>query len=176
MRPRFVMPRDFAKQIAKSPPGALTALLLVSVVAQMIASGVALPPVARGALISLPIGLICGWLWAVFNVSRHASLTPISPYWDWIFAVPPAVALAAGLAGWSTQNSPAAFAIFLALFVGLSLAAKTLERVDAANDAPSIGRMLGTAVLMYFAPVGVWVLRGKILRVTARSDDVALIT
>ena len=169
------MPRDFAKHIARWHPGVLTTLMLVSFVAQMIASGVAVPPVARGVLISLPIGLICGWLWAVFNVSRHASLTPISPYWDSIFAIPPAVALAAGLTGWSTQNSPASFAIFLALFIGLSLAAKTLERVDAANGAPSVGRMLGTAALMYFAPVGVWVLRAKILRVTSRSDGVALV-
>lgn len=168
------MARDFAKQIARWHPGVLTALLLVSVVAQMIASGVALQPVARGALISLPIGVICGWLWAVFNVSRHASRTPISPYWDWIFVIPPAIALAAGLAGWSTQNGPAAFVIFLALFIGLSLAAKTLERGVAINGDPSVGRMLGTAVLMYFAVVGVWALRAKILRLTSQFDDVVL--
>ena len=84
--------------------------------------------------------------------------------------MPPVVAFAAGFAGWSTNNSPAAFAIFASLFVGLSRAAKTLENVDATNGNASVGRMLTTALLMYLAPFGVWVLRPKILRVAARPD------
>ena len=61
-------------------------------------------------------------------------------------------------------NSPVAFAIFAALFVGLTMSAKTLEKADAPDGNPSVGRMLATFLLMYFAPIGVWVLRSKIIR------------
>jgi len=56
--------------------------------------------------------------------------------------------------------------------VGLSLSAKTLENVDAANGSPSVGRLLATALLMYLAPIGMWMLRPKILRVAARSGGI----
>ena len=164
------MPTDIAQWIARWHPIILTAAFLAGALAQLAFAGVTLPPMARGVLMLTSIGPLCLWLWAVFRVSRRASATAISGRWEWVFAIPPVVAFAAGFAGWSTNNSPAAFAIFASLFVGLSRAAKTLENVDATNGNASVGRMLTTALLMYLAPLGVWVLRPKILRVAARPD------
>lgn len=164
------MPTDTAQRIARWHPIILTAVFLAGALAQVAYSGVTLPPLARGVLMLTAIGPLCIWLWAVFRVSRRASLTAISSRWEFVFAIPSVAAFAAGVAGWSTHNSPSAFAIFLSLFVALSLAAKTLENVDAANGHASVGRMLTTALLMYLAPFGVWVLHPKILRVAGGVD------
>lgn len=164
------MPSDIAHRIARWHPIILTAVFLVGTLAQLSVFSLTLSPLARGILMLTPLGPMCIWLWAVFRVARRASETPIPSHREWVFAIPPVIAFAAGFAGWSTNNSPAAFAIFLSLFVGLSWAAKTLENVDAANGNASIGRMLATALLMYLAPLGVWVLRPKILRVAARTE------
>lgn len=158
-----------AHRIATWHPRVLTTALLLAFLAQAVGSDLSLTTGMRGVLLALPIGAMCAWLWALFHLARRASPDPKSPHWEWVFVIPPAVALAAGLADWSTRNSPAAVTIFLGLFVSLSLAAKTLEKVDAAAGNPSVGRMLGTALLMHFAALGVWVLRPRILRMASRS-------
>ncbi len=163
------MPTRIAQRIVRWHPFILTAVLLAGLIAQLSASDLTIPPLARGLLMLTPLGPTCVWLWAVFHVARRASPVAISAHWDWVFAFPPVISLAAGLAGWSTHNSPAASAVFLSLFVGLSLSARTLENVDAANGSASVGRLLATALLMYAAPIGMWVLRPKILRVAERS-------
>jgi type VI protein secretion system component VasK len=61
------------------------------------------------------------------------------------------------------------FAFFVALFVAIWFAAQALENADAPGGHASIGRILGTILLMYFAPIGVWVLRLKIRRVEAKT-------
>lgn len=164
------MSTDIAQRVVRWHPVILTLVLLAGLAAQLSVLNSDLPPSARGLLMLFPPGPVCLWLWAVFSVARRASLNAHSAYWEWVFAFPPAISLCAGLAGWSTNNSPAAFAVFLSLFVGLSLSAKTLENVDAPGGSASVGRMLATALLMYFAPIGMWVLHSKILRVAARSN------
>ena len=166
------MSPDIAQRVVRWHPVILTLVLLAGLLAQLSVSGLDLPPFARGVLMLFPLGPMCLWLWAVFSVARCTSLNAPSGYWEWVFALPPAIALCAGLAGWSTNNSPAAFAVFMSLFVGLSLSAKTLENVDAPGGSASVGRMLATALLMYLAPIGMWVLRPKILRVAARSSGI----
>ena len=170
MRTDKRMPVGIARRIILWHPGVLTAVFVFSLVAQLGGSGMQLPPAANGILLSLPIAAMCGWLWAIFHVSRHASVVAMSSYKEWVFAIPPIVALMAGLAGWSTDNSPAAFAMFLSLFVGLFWTAGTLENVDAPTGSASIGRILGTGLLMYLAPIGVWVLHTKIVRVASKPD------
>ena len=168
------MPTDIAQRIVRWNPFLLTAVLFAGLIAQLSVPGVEAPPLTRALTMLAALGPMCVWLWAVFCVARLASPTVISAYWDWVFVLPPVISLAAGLSGWSTDNSPAATAIFLSLFVGLSLSAKTLENVDAVNGSASVGRLLGTALLMYLAPVGMWVLRPKILRVAAQSRGTPL--
>ncbi len=159
-----------AHRIARWHPIILTTILIAGLFVQMGAAGLHLSPLARGVLLLTPLGPMCVWLWAVFHVSNLGLEAPIANQQGWVFALPPLIAFAAGMAGWSTKNSPAAFAVFLSLFVGISWAAKTLEKVDTPTGNATIGRILATAVLMYLAPIGVWVLRPKILRVAARSQ------
>jgi hypothetical protein len=159
-----------AHRIARWHPIILTTILIAGLVVQIGAAGLNPSPLARGVLLLTPLGPICVWLWAIFHVSKLGSEAPVSNQREWIFALPPLIAFAAGVADWSTNNSPAAFAVFLSLFVGISWTAKTLENVDAPTGNVTVGRMLATAILMYLAPIGAWVLRPKILRVAARSQ------
>jgi len=158
-----------ARQIARGHPAVLTFVLIVFFAAQIAARGWTLSPFLKGALTAFPIGAMCGWWWAVLVVARDGVSQPGSGRWDWVFVTPPLLALIAGLAGWPTENSPVAFAIFFAIFVALTMSAKTLEKADAPDGDPSVGRMLATFLLMYLAPLGVWVLRSKIMRVAERS-------
>jgi len=153
-----------ARQVARGHPAALTVVLLVCFAAQFALTSPTAPPIAKGALMAAPIGVMCCWWWAVLVVARNGVREPGSNRWDWLFVVPPLLALTAGVSGWPTENSPVAFAIFAALFVGLTMSAKTLEKADAPDGNPSVGRMLATFLLMYFAPIGAWVLRSKIIR------------
>lgn len=162
-----------ARQVARGHPAVLTLVLIVFFAAQIVASGWTMSPLLKGALMALPIGAMCGWWWAVLVVARGGVEQPSSGRWDWVFVTPPILALVAGLAGWPTENSPVAFAIFFAIFVALTMSAKTLEKADAPDGDPSVGRMLATFLLMYLAPLGVWVLRSKIIRVAERPPMIA---
>ena len=164
------MPPDISQRVVRWHPAILTMVLLAGLVAQLSVSGMTLSPIARGVLMLFPLGPMCLWLWAVFNVARRASPATISGRWDWVYALPVAVSFAAGIAGWPTENSLAATVVFLSLFVGLSLSAKTFENVAAPNGNAPVGRILMTALLMYMAPVGLWLLHARILRVAARAN------
>lgn len=113
---------------------------------------------------ALPFVAMLGWIWAVFHASNGVLPHPRSPYWGWVCAAPPAIVLVAGAAGWSTHNSPSAFAFFIGLFVAIWLAATALEKAQESDGKPTAGQVFGTGALMYFIPVGVWVLRARILR------------
>lgn len=158
-----------SRRTARAHPAILTAVLLISWFLQSVASSMAVPPLARGLLISIPLGAMCFWYWAVFAVARASKPDGKVPQWAWLFAVPPLLVLIVGFAGWSMNNSPAAFVFFVALFVAIWFAAQALENADAPGGPASIGRILGTILLMYFAPIGVWVLRLKIRRVEAKT-------
>ena len=163
------MTTKFARKVARGHPAALTVVLLVCFAAQVALTSSPVSPVAKGALMAAPLGAMCCWWWAVLVVAREGVRESRSNRWDWLFVVPPLLALTAGVAGWPTEDSPVAFAIFAALFVGLTMSAKTLEKADAQDGNPSVGRMLATFLLMYVAPIGVWVLRSKIIRVSKQS-------
>ena len=159
------MPTDLALRIVRWHPIVLTTLFVTGALAQVAFAETTPPPLVRAILMLIPVGLICVWLWAIYRVASLASATPPRRGWDWIYVVPPIIAVVTGLAGGSLNNTPSAFAMFVSLFVGLSRAAKTLENVSDKNGSAPIGQMLLTALLMYVAPLGVWVLRSKILRV-----------
>lgn len=163
-----------SQRLVRLPPVVLTLLMFLPLIAELLArAGVAVGPVIRVAILSVAIGGMCAWLWAVYRVSRSGSGTDIRPFWDWVFVLPFGISLVAGLASWSMNNSSASAVFFLSLFVCLTLAAKALVNANAAKSEASVGRMLVTALLMYLAPLGVWVLRSNILRVasiTAPND------
>ena len=128
----------------------------------------------QGLLLGSAIGILSGWLWAIYSVSRRAVGRGRSGVSDWSFVVAPLIALIAGLAGGSTRNSPATLAIFAGLFVSLTLAAKGLENADDPNHNASVARILTTAIIMYFGPVGgAWILDRKIRRVASMATDAA---
>jgi hypothetical protein len=163
-----------ARQIACVNPAALTAvLLMLGIAAPVMATSGMATPLVSSALTALLIGAMCTWWWAVLLVARNGLPHPHSGRWDWLFATPPLLVLTAGLANWPTVNSPAALAIFSTIFVVLTMSAKTLEKADAPDGDPSVGRMLATVVLMYVAPVGVWILHAKIKRIADRSPLIA---
>lgn len=159
---------DVAGRILTLHPAVLTSLILVGFYLPLATQIYAPSGVVRGVLVALPYVAMNAWIWAVFHVSNEALSRSKSIHWGWVFLAPPTVVLAAGSAGWSTDNSPSAFAFFIGLFVSITLAAKALEKAHHASGDPSVGRLLGTALLMYFAPIGLWVLRPRILRVAAR--------
>lgn len=66
------------------------------------------------------------------------------------------------------QNSPAALAFFIVFFVALWFAAQALENADVFNGQASAGQIVVTMFLMFFALLGVWILRPKIERLEAR--------
>jgi len=167
------MTLKIAQRIARGHPVVLTVVLLICFAVQFAVAVETVTPIARGILMAAPIGAMCLWWWAILVVARNSSGQPGSGRWDWLFAMPPLLALIAGLAAWSTENSPTAYALFALIFILLTMSAKALEKADASNGDPSVGRMLATFLLMYLSPVGVWVLRPKINRVTERTRLVA---
>jgi hypothetical protein len=170
------MATGLAQRIVGLHPIVLTTVVVAVALAQLVILGSNVSALARGTFMLAFLGPMCIWLWAVFHTAGRASSKVVSSFWEWVFAASPAMAFTAGVAGWSTHNSPAAYAIFLSLFIGLAMAAKTLESADAANGSASIGRMLVTALLMYLFPIGVWVLRPKVLRVAQRANGATPVT
>ncbi len=153
-------------------------VLMISFFATIVLGSVALPlsevapvlPLVRGIFLGGMMGLMSGWLWAVYRISKRAVGRGRPGVWDWSFAASPLIALIAGLAGWSTHNSPAAFAIFAGLFVNITLAAKGLENADDSRGKASVSQILTTAIVMYFGPIGgFWILDRKIRRVASTT-------
>jgi hypothetical protein len=119
-------------------------------------------PLVQGAFTALFAGLMCGWSWAVFTVSLARRPAPEIPQWTpWIFLAPPAITLLAAVIGLPTRNSPVAL-----LFFALWRAAEALEWAANVGTPPTVGRILGTMMLMFFMIAGVWVLRQKVVRVS----------
>lgn len=157
-----------AKRVATTHPFIILAAIMGGFLVSALVQSASLPPILRGILFASPFIAICGWLWAVFHISNGVLPDSKSSHWGWACAVPPVVTFMAGAAGWSTTNSPPAFAFFISFFVSIWLAARALEKANDPDLSPSVGRVMGTAVLMYFTPVGVWVLRNKVSRVAER--------
>lgn len=167
------MTLKIAQRLARGHPAILTIVLLICFATQFVMASETVTPIATGALRAAPIGMMCCWWWAVFVVARASVQQTSSGRWDWLFLMPSLLAFIAGIADWPTVNSPAAFAIFAALFVALTMSAKALEKADALDGNPSVGRILATFLLMYFGVIGVWVLRSKISRVADRTPLIA---
>jgi len=109
---------------------------------------------------------LCGWTWAVYVVAtlRKTKPSAFDPR-RWIFILPPLIGVGGALAGLPLQNSPTAALFFLTLLVMLWSAAQALEEVD--GKTANISRIYKTAMLMFFTPVGAWVLRPKVRRAVA---------
>jgi hypothetical protein len=158
-----------ARRIVMLHPAIISAAIMIGYAMPLFVQILPLHVLLKGALYVFPFVAMCTWIWAVFHVANRTLPHPRSHHWGWVFAAPPAIIFVAGSAGWSTNNSPSAFAFFISLFVAITLAAKALEKAHDPDGNPSVGRMLGTALLMYFAPVGVFALHGRVLRVASRS-------
>lgn len=121
------------------------------------------------AFMVIPFGVLCFWYWAVFAVAREARSDVVRDRPGWLFVAPPAFILIIGIAGWPTNNSPAAFAFFAILGVVLWFTAQALNKADSASGEASIWSILGAMVLLYVALLGVWGLAPRIRRVEART-------
>jgi hypothetical protein len=62
------------------------------------------------------------------------------------------------------QNSPLALLFFATFFFALWRAAAALEHANRPVPPPTVGRIIGTMMLMFFTVIGVWVLRQKVVR------------
>lgn len=153
-----------AQRIALLHPAILTIAWVLLNLVPLAALG---RPLVQGAFTALFAGLMCGWSWAVFTVSLAGRPAPEIPQWTpWIFLAPPAITLLAAVIGLPTRNSPVALLFFATLFFALWRAAEALERAASVGTPPTVGRILGTMMLMFFMIAGVWVLRQKVVRVS----------
>lgn len=153
-----------AQRIALLHPAILTTAWILLNLVPLAALGM---PVVQGLLTAVFAGLMCGWSWAIFTVSHARRPAPEIPQWTpWIFLAPPAITLVAAVTGLPTQNSPVALLFFATLFFALWRAAEALEKAAKVGTPPTIGRILGTMMLMFFMIAGVWVLRQKVVRVS----------
>ncbi|WP_349311551.1 hypothetical protein [Brevundimonas subvibrioides] len=159
---------DLARRAARAHPAILTSVLAISALAQVIASGTTVSPMVRALLTTVPIASACFWFWSVYVVANATVVTPRAPFWAWMFAAPPVIALVAALADLPTKNSPTSLAFFAVLFVVLWFAAQALENADAANRHAPVGRIVVTLFLMFVSVIGVWILSAKIGRVEAK--------
>ena len=147
-----------ARGVALLHPAALTVIWALCGVVPITAS----LPGARLVLISL----VSGWAWAVYTISTAKAAQDGIPRWTpWIFLAPPLLAVIAEIASLPTSNSPVAVLFFGTLFLGLWRAAQALEYADPQGKPATVGRIIGTMFLMFFAIVGFWWLRHRIVRV-----------
>jgi hypothetical protein len=113
------------------------------------------------------ISMICGWAWAIYAISTERAPQESHPRWtSWIFLAPPLLAVIAKIFHLSTSNSPESLLFFATFLFGLWRAAQALEYADRQEKPVTVGRILETMVLMFFAIVGAWRLRPKISRVS----------
>lgn len=159
---------ELSRYFARLHPAVLTAVLVAAMVVQIVLSGLHVTPLIRAIVTALPIAATCLWCWSIFRVAKACGAPGAGVTWGWLFAVPPIMPIIAALAGWSMQNSPAALAFFIVFFVALWFAAQALENADALNGQASAGQIVVTMFLMFFALLGVWILRPKIERLEAR--------
>lgn len=153
-----------ARRIALLHPAILTIAWILLNLVPLTALGM---PLAQGLFTTVFAGLMCGWSWAIFTASLARRPAPDIPQWTpWIFLAPPAITLVAAVIGLPTRNSPVSLLFFATLFFALWRAAEALERADNVGAPPTIGRILGTMILMIFMIAGVWALRQKVVRVS----------
>lgn len=150
-----------AERVLRLHPMVLTIVLLAALVGPSLVEAIS-PALATGLLV-IAVCCLCGWLWAVCTASLARDSASQRRWMPWILLAPPMILLAAAIANWPLQNSPAALAFFATLFVGIWLTARALEGALSA-DRPKFGPVFGTFLQLYFAFVGVWTLRSKILR------------
>ncbi|HJV41441.1 hypothetical protein [Caulobacter sp.] len=131
-----------------------------------------LEPLSR-ALNWVAITLDLGWIWSVYTVSVAA--LPERPRAAWIpyvFAAPPIIDAVTLVFGLSMNNSPTAFLFFAAFLFCIGQTAMVLEEADRGGAPGSLGKTLGTALLLFFSIVGLWWLRQRLLRIAARTPQI----
>jgi hypothetical protein len=150
-----------AKRIALLHPAVMTSIWILVSLTSFIA------PLWQFAPSLVLISTICGWAWAIYAISTEAAPQEGHPRWtSWIFLAPPLLAIIAKIFRLPTSNSPEALLFFATFFFGLWRAAQALEYADRQEKPVTVGRILGTMFMMFFAIVGVWRLRQKISRVS----------
>ena len=156
------------RRIARAHPALLFAAFILSWCVGYLGllSGIEAPH--RTVFLAIPVGVMCLWCWSVFEVSREARPDVVGSRPAWLFALPPAATLIIGIAGWPTNNSPAAFAFFAILLCVLWIAAQALEKADADGGAPSAWGVLGVMLMLYITVFGVWGVAPRTRRVEAR--------
>ncbi len=163
------MLQTFAERLARAHPGYFTAAYLGAFGAQVLAMTNPVLPTLYGLALAGPFVLICLWAWAIYNVCTPR---PKAVAVAGIFASAPLLVLVAGVAGWSTNNSPTALMIFGLLFLTLWLSASSLEDRDQSNGRGALGPKLLTTLLLYFGVVGIWVLHPRIARIAGPPPPV----
>lgn len=114
-----------------------------------------------------------GWVWSVYTVSTAALPERARAAWiPYVFAAPSIIDALASVFGLSMNNSPAAFLFFAAFLFCIGQTAMALEEADRGGAPASLGKTLGTALLLFFSVIGLWWLRQRLLRVASRTAQV----
>jgi hypothetical protein len=119
----------------------------------------------------LSVSLSIGWLWSIYRVSTAAANEPVRPPWiEWMFAAPPLLSALNAFSAYSSGGTTTLSLLLLGTLVFcLGQTAGALEAADPGKKPASWGRVLGAALLCFCLPVGVWVLRERLLRVASRT-------
>lgn len=163
-----------ARRIALLHPGLVTATLILTSLAPQIATASRSPSLSSldvavwAAVVLTPMS---GWAWAVYATANARRGPDGAPAWTpWLFAAAPLLAFIVKIFTPVYGKSPIEFLIMGVLALGLWRAAEALEQADPAKAGPpTTGRILATMALLFFSPVGCWVLRQKIVRVAQLS-------
>jgi hypothetical protein len=162
-----------ARRLVTAPPWVLTlAILGLNLLSGPVGLIAGLEPLSR-ALNWAALTLDLGWIWSVYTVSTAA--LPERPRAGWIpyaFAAPPIIDAVAMVFGLSMNNSLAALLFFAAFLFCIGQTATAFEEADRGGAPGSLGKTLGTALLLFFSIVGLWWLRQRLLRVAARTAQV----
>jgi len=161
-----------AKTVVTLPPLILTLTAIAPILAPLIAHHIlgaqssVLEVRWQGAL-SFAIGI--GWLWSIYIVST-AALADAPPRWiRWTFFTPPLLDAFTPFFLGTPANGALGLLVMTTFGFCLFQTVGALEAADPGPKPASTGRILSILLVCFFMPVGVWVLRQRLLRVAART-------
>lgn len=167
-------------------PGLPVAKRVVLISPWVLSIAMVAPSLLAGLLVALPnfailwrslnlliVMIDLGWIWSVYTVAIATMPELRRPAWiSWVFAAPPLISAIATIFDLSMNNSPGAFLFFAAFLFCIGRTAVELETADSTGAPAGMGKTLGTAALLFFAPLGVWWLRQRLLRIANRTAQV----
>lgn len=162
-----------ARRLVEAPPWVLTlAILGLNLLSGPVGMVAGLETLSRG-LNWAALALNLSWIWSVYTVATAALPERTRASWiPYVFAAPPLIDAIALVLGLSMSNSPTAFLFFAAFLFCIGQTATAFEEADRSGAPGPLGKTLGTALVLFFSVVGLWWLRQRLMRVSARTAQI----